>query len=130
MEDELKRLELKMEQDLAKDKELLDKALLAKDKELLALVDDPVVKKSVFAKFKDYNKDNSKESSGANSTGAKPKVVTKKEVASLYLKENANRYSCDGKIANMQFLKKIERKVTDKNYTMSFADFKLMKTKT
>jgi hypothetical protein len=44
----------------------------------------------------------------------------------MILKENANRYSCEGKIMNYSFLKKVDRKVVDKRYGMSFAEFKKM----
>ena len=42
----------------------------------------------------------------------------------VVLKENANRYTCEGRLANFSFLKKPDRKVIDKKYAMSFADFK------
>jgi hypothetical protein len=47
----------------------------------------------------------------------------------MILKENANRYSYEGKLANYTFLKKPERKVVDKSYGFSFADFKNMQEK-
>jgi hypothetical protein len=40
------------------------------------------------------------------------------------LKENANRYSYEGKLSNFNFLKKVDRKVVDKKYGMNFAYFK------
>jgi len=88
-------------------------------------------KKSVFVKFKDYNKGSSKESAGvATKPDPNPNHNNSRKdggasvPVGAYVKEHTNRYSCDGKINNMQFLKKVERKVTDKNYTMTFADFK------
>ena len=42
------------------------------------------------------------------------------------LKENANRYSCEGKITNYSFLKKVDKKNVDKRQAMSFAEFKKM----
>ena len=42
----------------------------------------------------------------------------------VLLKENANRYSYEGKLSNFNFLKKVDRKVVDKKYGMTFADFK------
>ena len=44
----------------------------------------------------------------------------------IILKENANRYTFEGKISNFNFLKKIDRKVVDKKYALTFADFKKM----
>ena len=42
----------------------------------------------------------------------------------VVLKENANRYTYEGRLSNFSFLKKTDRKVIDKKYAMSFADFK------
>jgi hypothetical protein len=42
------------------------------------------------------------------------------------LKENANRYTWEGRVANLPMLKKVDRKIVDKNYALSFADFKQM----
>jgi hypothetical protein len=47
----------------------------------------------------------------------------------MLLKENANRYTWEGRIANLSIIKKVEKKMVDKNYEMSFADFKKMQTK-
>ena len=40
------------------------------------------------------------------------------------LKENANRYTHNGKYSNINLLKKIDRKIVDKNYALSYKDFK------
>jgi hypothetical protein len=42
------------------------------------------------------------------------------------LKENANRYTWIDRLTNLQLLKKVNRKTIDKQYAMSFADFKKM----
>jgi len=85
-------------------------------------------KKSVFAKFKSYNKD---AISGKVNMGAPPKnsipnnkLTKEQENEKILLKEKANRYTYEGKFANFSFLKKIDRKVTDKKYGLTFADFK------
>ena len=44
--------------------------------------------------------------------------------AKILLKDEANRFSYEGKIINFNFLKKVERKIVDKKYALSFADFK------
>jgi hypothetical protein len=78
-------------------------------------------KKSVFAKLKSYNKNTGLQSSGK--PGPKPgpdKNVTDNSI----VKEKANRYSYEGKMANYSFLKKVDRKVVDKQYSISFAEFK------
>ena len=85
-------------------------------------VDQP---KNVFAKFKSYNKDSSIQSAGipVDSKSHTPKNAQQQDVEKI-VKDNANRYSCEGKIANFNFLKKVDRKVVDKRYGTSFADFK------
>ena len=135
MEDELKRLDDKKQKDeleikMKEEAEDEAKAELAKINANNAngkdeLINTEIVKKSVYAKLKDYNKNVSKESMSVKVDAQKN--ASRANTSTAYLKENANRYSCDGKINNMQFLKKVERKVTDKNYAMSFADFKKMK---
>jgi hypothetical protein len=51
-------------------------------------------------------------------------VNTKNET--LLLKENANRYTWEGRVVNFSILKKVDRKTVDKKYALSFADFKQM----
>ena len=137
MDDELARIEeLKRQDELKKAEELELAKAQSLERQDKSQSNDISEKKSVFVKFKDYNKGASKESAGI---AAKPTPApnpnqlrnpnNKSAAASsgpvgAYVKEHTNRYSCDGKINNMQFLKKVERKVTDKNYTMTFADFK------
>lgn len=93
--------------------------------------EDNKPKKDVFAKFKSYNKE---AISGRVNTGAPPKnsipnnsVPNKVTSVPVLLKENANRYTCEGKMCNFSFLKKPNRKVVDKKYALSFADFKKMR---
>ena len=56
-----------------------------------------------------------------------PNVNTTTDSVNMLLKENANRYTWEGRLANMNLLKKVDRKVVDKKYAMSFADFKKLK---
>ena len=85
-------------------------------------------KKNVFAKFKSYNKESG---TGHVTTAAPPKnsIPNKKltqaqENEKVLLKQKANRYTYEGKMANFSFIKKVDRKVVDKKFGMSFADFK------
>jgi hypothetical protein len=98
-------------------------------------------KKQVFAKFKSYN---TEAGTGRVNKAPPPKnnipqnrlnvsknivkidVDGKDNNGKLLLKENANRYSYQGKMCNFNFLKKIDRKAIDKKYTLTFADFKKM----
>ena len=84
------------------------------------------IKKNVFAKFKDYNKEGG---SGKVNMAPLPKnnipnKNVKNQNEKLVLKEKTNRYTYSGKFANYNFLKKVDRKVVDKKYAMTFADFK------
>jgi hypothetical protein len=92
-------------------------------------------KKNVFAKLKEYN---SSTSSGAKcaSVGAKSNNIKmpaqiqanfkqlNAEPEKLLLKERSNHYTCQGKFANMKVLQSVNRKLVDKKYAMTFADFK------
>jgi hypothetical protein len=40
------------------------------------------------------------------------------------LKERANRYNFQGKIANFSLLKKVDKKLVNKKLAMTFSDFK------
>ena len=79
--------------------------------------------KNVFAKFKTYNKDSSIQSASVPKDKPTTHKNTQPEIDKI-VKDNANRYSCEGKIANFNFLKKVDRKVVDKRYGTSFSDFK------
>ena len=96
-------------------------------------------KTNVFAKLKTYNTNNIKidpkaESAAAKNTNASASMnantnTNTKNQANKVVKEKANRYSYEGKLINFNFLKKVDRKVVDKNYGMSFAEFKKSQTK-
>ena len=120
MEEELKLAEERWEKD-RKQKEEQER----KQKEEQKIVS--VEKKNVFAKFKSYNKEGA---TGRVNMGVPPKnsipMTKEQENEKLILKEKANRYTYEGKMANFSFLKKVERKVVDKKYGLSFADFKKM----
>ena len=122
MEEELNLAEEKWEKDRKEKEEKEEQDKKIKDGQKIV-----VEKKSVFAKFKSYNKD---VTSGRVNTGAPPKnsiqMTKEQENEKILLKEKANRYTYEGKMVNFNFLKKVERKVVDKKYGLSFADFKKM----
>jgi hypothetical protein len=128
MEEELKNYEKKLEEKEREKEEKEEKRLLEEEekKQKNVVIVEP--KKNVFAKFKSYNKE---AGTGHVNMGAPPKnsipnnkVTDNNSNEKVLLKENANRYSYEGKISNFNFLKKIDRKVVDKKYAMTFADFK------
>ena len=85
-------------------------------------------KKNVFAIFKSYNK----ESGSGRVVKAPPpknsipnnKIYSKNKNDKIILKENANRYTYEGRFSNFCPLKKIERKQVDKKYSINFSEFK------
>lgn len=98
---------------------------------------DGVGKKSVFTKFKSYNTgsmgtgtDMSKMTSVSSSikgksAGAGTSTGTGTGTKEL-LKENANRYTCEGRFSIFFLLKKIDKALVDKRLKVSFAEFKNM----
>ena len=126
MEEELKEYEKKLDE---KEKIKSETTTVSKSK------------KQVFAKFKSYN---TEAGTGRVNKAQPPKnnipqnrlnisknivkidVDGKENNGKLLLKENANRYSYQGKFCNFNFLKKIDKKIVDKKYALTFADFKKM----
>ena len=121
MEEELKISEIKWEKE-RKEKEEKEEAIKNN-----ITIDQ---KKSVFTKFKSYNKD---AGTGHVNIAPPPKnnisnkyLTEKQEQEKILLKERANRYTYEGKFANFSFIKKVDRKLVDKKFAMTFADFKKM----
>jgi len=125
IEDELNKAKLKKEEhDTIKKKEQSEKS------------EQPNDKKNVFAKLKSYNNNNQSSNSSEMMKMEKRNVLPPQMKANLpnvnstakpeemLLKENANRYTWEGRLSNMSLLKKVDRKVVDKKYAMTFADFK------
>lgn len=130
MEEELKIAEEKWEKERKEKEEKEEKEKKKKEEAIINNKQPLEEKKNVFAKFKTYNKE---AASGRVNTGAPPKnsipnnkLTKEQENEKILLKEKANRYTYEGKLANFSFLKKVERKVVDKKYGLSFADFKKM----
>lgn len=133
IEDELSKAKVK--RDDKKEQETKDKKE-AKEKNESNL---QVKKEDVFAKLKSYNSstNNNNEMSkmGMGKQNALPpqmkanlpNVNTSSGPDEMLLKENANRYTWEGRLSNMSLLKKVDRKVVDKKYAMSFADFKRLR---
>ena len=133
MEEELKNYERKLEEKkILEEKRVLDEKKMLDEEEAKNKLNNTTVliaepKKNVFAKFKSYNKD---AGTGHVNMAAPPKnsipnnKVSDNNNEKVLLKENANRYSYEGKLSNFNFLKKVDRKAVDKKYGMTFADFK------
>jgi hypothetical protein len=125
MDEELKKAEEKWETE-RKEKQIKEEQAKKMEENKGQTVTEK--KKNVFAKFKSYNKDNVATKSMAappkNSIPNKPVVHNEEE--KIILKDNANRYTFEGKLSNFNFLKKVDRKKVDKKYALTFADFKKM----
>jgi hypothetical protein len=118
MEEELKESEKKLVEQQDKEKRKVEEDLANKN--------TIVPKKSVFAKFKSYNKE---AWSGQVNKAAPPKNSIPNNTSTnndkpILLKERANRYNFQGKIANFSLLKKVDKKLVNKKLAMTFADFK------
>ncbi|MDI9313001.1 MAG: hypothetical protein QM535_22515, partial [Limnohabitans sp.] len=136
LEEELKRAEEKFDEEKKKEEERLEKEKQQKIQQSISGIN---TKKSVMAKLKSYN------NVSTNSTLNKPSLVPKNRGTVLppqikpilpdlsdgtgdkhLLKENANRYTWEGRFQDFCLIKKIDRKVVDKKLTMSWAEFKKM----
>ena len=124
MEEELKKYEKKLEE--------LERQKQAEEEKNLNTNESSsmkVAKKNVFAKFKTYNKEAgtgrvNKAPPPKNSIPQSKKLDGSDNSEKVILKENANRYTYEGRFSNFNPLKKINRKQIDKKYAMSFAEFK------
>lgn len=132
MEEELKNYEIKLEREEREREEREKEEELKKEIERCENGEkgemDKIPKKNVFAKFKSYNKESG---TGRVNTGVPPKnsipckqLTQSNSTAKILLKENANRYTCEGKLSNFNILKKVDKKLVDKKLTLTFADFK------
>lgn len=65
----------------------------------------------LFATFKKYN---------TTSTN----IQIKEDNSKLVIKEKINKYINKGKITNFEFIKKVDKKLVSKNYSLKFSDFK------
>jgi hypothetical protein len=119
LEEELQKAEIKYDEDKKKREE----------QKLVA----PSKTKDVLVKLKSYNKESLGPSKNrgpdvplpAHIMANLPNVKTSGE--KQLLKENANRYTWEGRLSNFNPLKKIDKKTVNKQLNLTFADFKRMK---
>jgi len=119
-----KYIYIDMEEELEESKKKQDKKR-EKEKERQCLeTKDSKDQKNIFAKFKSYNKDVLKT---PGITKKNQVTVTNKENPDALLKENANRYTCEGRFLDYNILQKVDKKITDKRLGISFSEFKKLK---
>jgi hypothetical protein len=141
IEEELKKAQQKKDQeqqDKKEEKERKDEL----DKENVSKGKEKEKERDIYTKLKSYNNDpttsaimktKNRQSSSmplppqiqANLPNVNSSVAPEK----MLLKENANRYTWEGRMSNLSLIKKVEKKHVDKNYEMSFADFKKIQNK-
>ena len=123
-----KSLFIDLEEELKKSSALSLEKEKEKEKDLLA--------NNFVSKFKSYNKDVKMDkhfTKGRPSQHVLPPQIranlpnVNATSEKQLLKENANRYTWEGRLSNMQLLKKVDRKMIDKKYAMTFSDFKQIK---
>ena len=120
-------VDLDEEMKKALERDTLEKDTLEQDQKTLD-------KDIVVSKFKRYNKDLKMTRSLMSRPGQNNRELLSKANLPVVrttgekqlLQENANRYTWEGRLANFSVLKKIDRKIVDKNYALSFSDFKQM----
>ena len=123
MQDELKQYEEKVEEKKKSD--------IEKKKKLLEEQEDTrtPVKKNVFANFKSYNKEAGSgrvnKAPPPKNSGPGPRTIGE-DNSNLQLKENANHYTCIGRFSNFNILQKVDKKEVNKNYSVTFSEFKKM----
>uniref|UniRef100_A0A6C0BBD8 Uncharacterized protein n=1 Tax=viral metagenome TaxID=1070528 RepID=A0A6C0BBD8_9ZZZZ len=130
MPTELSEAEKKMQEkkDKIQEEEKEKKERLEEEKKE-GIKDTDTQKKSVFAKLKNYNTGptkapNTKTSkSGTNGRGPPQTNIKVSDETDIIVKERANRYSYEGKLANFSFLQKVEKKLINNRYEISFSDF-------
>ena len=136
IEEELKKAQQKKDQENQEKKDKKEQ----KDKDDKEKEKGPIAKdKDIFTKLKSYNNDTTstaimktKNRQSGNMPlppqiqANLPNVNSSMPPEKMLLKENANRYTWEGRITNIPMIKKVEKKHVDKNYEMSFADFKKM----
>ena len=128
-EEELKRSEIKYNEDLKK-KEKKEKEEEEEEKRII--FNNP---KIVLAKMKSYNKDTKNATAirpmkNRSSNNALPSQIKatfqniNQTSEKKFLKENSNRYTWEGRLTDFCPLKKINKNVVNKNLAMTYADFK------
>jgi len=125
MKEILKEAMEKIEQEEVLEKEK-EEQLLNETKEKDKQNGEGETKKNVFAKFKKYNDTSSKGPTSSQAPQPQQSQQSKASNKKMILKEKANHYTCEGKIFNYSIIKKVDRKVVDKTYSLTFADYKRM----
>ena len=137
IEEELKIAEEKYNDERKKNEDQVIKDQVIKDQAIKDHAIKDNIPKNVVAQFKNYNKNQMNQSnlkpqaknrvqsnftlpSHIKSNLPNVNTVSDKQL----LKERANRYTWEGRLSDFCPLKKIDKKVVNKNLAVSFADFK------
>ncbi len=126
MEKVVKEAEDKLKAEMKAAEEEKERMLLQEELNSEMDKDKEKKKKDVFAKFKSYNKNNTKSSASVSAPSNNISKTNIKKDEKVVLKDKANRYNYEGKIVNYSFLKKVDKKAVNKRLGLSFAEFKKM----
>jgi hypothetical protein len=127
IEEELKRAEIKYTEDMKKKEE-------DEKRKQEEMKNNP---RNVMARMKSYNKDTKNQTAiqpmKNRSSNNVPPARIKSSIQNVIqrsekqlLKENANRYTWEGRLTDFCPLKKIDKKVVNKSLSMTYVDFKRM----
>jgi len=134
LQEELKRAEIKYDDEMKKrdSEERRRQEDIKNNLNNLNNLNNP---KSVMARMKNYNKDtnnnDTKNRSSVKNRSLPPQIkATVQNINQTsekrLLKENANRYTWEGRLTGFCPLKRIDKKVVNKQLSMTYADFKKM----
>ena len=153
--EEHKRIEKEREEILEKEKKEPKTKEIETTNETKEIKEIKESRKNVFAKLKNYNKSSNPIQSSSQPTRQNQDQEINKQPCSIQsqsqnikksntirynqtnsnsssstvlLKEKANNYLSKGRFSNLNFLQPIKKEIVDKNYKMSFKDFKGMGT--
>ena len=128
LQEELKRAEIKYDDEM----KMRDTEEKRRQEDIK---NNPNNLKSVMARMKSYNKDtnnnDTKNKSSVKNRSLPPQIKAtvqniNQNSEKRLLKENANRYTWEGRLTGFCPLKKIDKKVVNKQLAMTYADFKKM----
>jgi hypothetical protein len=124
-----------IEEELKKAEEIYDKKVVDLNNKELNKDLKRFNPKNVLVKLKDYNKDTKENSirpmkNRTDNNSILPAQIKNnlpdinKKSEKMFLKEKANRYTWEGRLTNFCPLKKIDKKMIDKNLNMTYTEFK------
>jgi len=114
--------------DMEEELKIYENKMIEQEKTIHNIIQPAESKKNVFAKFKSYNTEGKSghvgKVPGPQNSAQHKDTGNQNKNRKIILKDNANRYSYQGKIHNFSIIKRPEKKLLSKKLVMTFADFK------